>query len=311
MYDVIAIVAPVFGLIALGYLLAVTGLLSEAAAKGLTDFVFIVAVPALLFRMMATVSAPEVSPIGIWVSYFGASAVVWVAAMALTAFVLKRPARDAASIAMGGAFGNIVMLGIPLALDRFGDAAATPIALIVSISSPLLWFAATLHIEMASQRDGTSWVRMLRELVVSLLRNPIILGVLAGTAWRLTGLGIHPIPDKMITLLSQAAVPTALVALGLSLTAFEIRGQVATTAVICILSVVLMPAVAWVLAAKVFGLPPVWTGVAVLLAACPTGANAFLFASRYNAVTGSVSGAVAIATALSVVTISLMLLVLG
>lgn len=311
MYEVIAIVAPVFGLIALGYLLAVTGLLSGSAAKGLTDFVFMVAVPALLFRMMATVSAPEVSPFGIWASYFGASAVVWIAAMLLTAFALKRPAKDAASIAMGGAFGNIVMLGIPLALDRFGDAAATPIALIVSISSPLLWFSATLHIEMAARRRDTSWGRMLRELAVSLLRNPIILSVLAGTAWRLTGLGIPPIPDKMIMLLSQAAVPTALVALGLSLTAFEIRGQVATTAVICFLSIVLMPAVAWVLAAKVFALPPVWTGVAVLLAACPTGANAFLFASRYNVVTGSVSGAVAIATALSVVTISLMLLVLG
>lgn len=311
MYDVVAIVAPVFGLIALGYLLVRTGLLGEAAGKGLSEFVFTVAVPALLFRMMATVAAPAVSPFGLWGSYFGASAVVWIVAILITRFVLHRPAADGASIAMGAAFGNIVMLGIPLALDRFGAEAATPIALIVSVSSPLLWFAATLHIESVERRGGTSWAGLLRDLMLGLLRNPIILGVLAGTAWRLTGFGIHEIPDKMITMLGQAAVPVALVSLGMSLTAFEVRGQVATMTAICLLSLVLMPAMAWLLAVAVFALPPVWTGVAVLFAACPTGANAFLFASRYRVATGSVSGAVALGTTLSVVTISLMLLVLG
>ena len=154
MYDVVAIVAPVFGLIALGYLLVRTGLLGEAAGKGLSEFVFTVAVPALLFRMMATVEAPAVSPFGLWGSYFGATAVVWIAAVLVTRFVLGRPAADGASIAMGSAFGNIVMLGIPLALNRFGAEAATPIALIVSLSSPLLWFAATLHIESVERRGG-------------------------------------------------------------------------------------------------------------------------------------------------------------
>lgn len=311
MYAVVATVAPVFGLIALGYLLVRTRLLSEASGQGLSEFVFTVAVPALLFRMMATVETPQVSPFGLWGSYFGAAAVVWIAAVLVTRFVLRRPAADGAAIAMGGAFGNIVMLGIPLALDRFGAEAATPMALIVSLSSPLLWFVATLHIESVGRRGGASWAIMLRDLAVSLLRNPIILGVLAGTAWRLTGLGIHEIPDKTITLLGQAAVPVALVALGTSLTAFEIRGQIATMTAICLLSLVLMPAVCWLLAVGVFGLPPVWAGVAVLFAACPTGANAFLFASRYGVATGSVSGAVALSTTLSVVTISLMLLVLG
>ncbi len=54
MYDVNLIVAPVFGLIALGFLLARFAVLSEAAGKGLTEFVFTAAIPALLFRMMVT-----------------------------------------------------------------------------------------------------------------------------------------------------------------------------------------------------------------------------------------------------------------
>jgi predicted permease len=114
----------------------------------------------------------------------------------------------------------------------------------------------------------------------------------------------------MIALLGQAAAPAALVALGLGLTAFELRGQVATIAVICALSLALCPALAWLLAFHVFSLPPLWGGVAVLLAACPPGANAYLFATRYNAATGSVSAAVALGTALSVVSVTLVLVLL-
>ncbi len=312
MYNVIAIVAPVFGLIALGFLLARFRILAESAGKGLTEFVFTVAVPALLFRMMITAAPVEgAAPFTLLTAYYGSLAIVWLLAALATQFVLKRAARDGASIAMGASFGNIVMLGIPLALDRFGAGAATPIAIIVSISSPLLWFVATLHIELATRRGDMAVGPLLKGLALSLFGNPIILGLVAGLAWRATGLGLHPIPDKMIALLGQAAIPGALIALGLSLTAFRIRGQAATVAVICALSLIVLPAIVWLMAFHVFALPPLWAGVAVLFAACPPGANAFLFASQFDAAKNSVSGAVALGTALAAVSVSLVLAILS
>lgn len=310
MQNVIATVAPVFGLIALGFLLARFAFLSESAGKGLAEFVFNVAVPALLFRMMVTTETGAEAPFALWGAYYGASAATWLLATLVTLFLLRRTPLDASAISMGASFGNIVMLGIPLALDRFGPEAATPIALIISISSPLLWFAATLQAELATERSEMAVGRLLRELVVSLLRNPIVLSILAGLIWRQTGMGIHPIPDKMISLLGQAAIPGSLVALGLSLTAFEIKGQLPTIAVICLLSLVVFPAFAWVTAFHIFNLPPLWAGVVILFAACPPGANAFLFATRYKAAVGSVSAAVALGTSLSILSISLVLLLL-
>lgn len=311
MYDVILIVAPVFGLIALGFLLARFSVVSAATGAGLSEFVFTVAVPALLFRMMVTAAPAEgASPFALWGAFYGAVAITWGLAILATWLLLRRPARDGAAISMGSCFGNIVMLGIPLALDRFGAEAATPLALILSISSPVLWFAGTLHIELASRRGEVSIGALLKDLIVSLLKNPIILGLLAGLAWRATGLGLHPIPDKMIALLGQAAVPAALVALGLGLTAFELKGQVATIVVICVLSLVAYPAIAWALAYHVFALPPLWAGVAVLLAACPPGANAYLFATRYDAATGSISAAVALGTVLSMFSVTAILVLL-
>lgn len=289
MYDVLLIVAPVFGLIAFGFVLARFSILSARAGEGLSEFVFTVAVPALLFRMMVTAKpVEEASPLAIWGAFYGAVAITWGLSILATRYLLKRSARDGASISMGSCFGNIVMLGIPLSLDRFGADAGTPLALILSISSPLLWFAGTLHIELAQRQGDVALGTMIRDPIVSLLKNPIIIGLLAGIAWRATGLGLHPIPDKMIALLGQAAVPAALVALGLGLTAFQIKGQLPTIAVICTLSLAAYPAIAWGLAFHVFELPPLWAGVAVLLAACPPGANAYLFATRYEAATGSV-----------------------
>jgi len=312
MYDVVLIVAPVFGLIALGYLLARFAVLSEAAGKGLAEFVFTAAIPALLFRMMVTAELSEdASPFALWGSYYLSAAAIWIAAALAAKIILKRPARDGASISMGSTFGNIVMLGIPLALDRFGAEAATPIAIIISISSPLMWFVATLHVEMASEHGQASWSAQIKGLMLSLVKNPLIMGLVAGLLWRWTGLGLHPIPDKMISLLGQAAIPGSLVALGLGLTAFEMRGQVSTVTFICLMSLVAFPALVWVLAFHVFSMPPVWAGVAVILAACPPGANAYLYASRYDAATGSISAAVAFGTVLSILSVTVILVLLG
>jgi predicted permease len=310
MQSVLTTVAPVFGLIALGFAVARYGYLPEAAGKGLSDFVFLVAIPALLFRTMLDAETAEVWPFALWASYYGAVTLIWLIAGLLTRWPLRRPATDGASIAMAAGFGNIVMMGLPLALDRFGAEAAAPAAVIISNSSPLLWFAGTLHIELAGRRRETRFGTMLRELLVSLVMNPIINSLVAGSLWPLTGLGLTPALDKILLLLGLAAVPGSLISLGVGLAAFRLRGQAATVALIVFLCVVATPAVAWVLAFDVFELPPVWAGVTVLLAACPPGVNAFLFAMRYDAAVGSVSAAVAIGTALSAITISVVVLLL-
>ena len=64
--DLLTIVLPVFGLIALGFLAALTGLLSERAGEGLSEFVFTIGVPALVFRTLATATLPDAQPWGYW-----------------------------------------------------------------------------------------------------------------------------------------------------------------------------------------------------------------------------------------------------
>ncbi len=305
------IIAPVFGLIAVGYAVGRLRLLSEATAQGVSEFAFVLAIPALLCRTIATAKFADLSPLGIWASYFGASAMVWIAATLLTRIWLARPAEDAPSIAMSAVFGNTVMLGLPLAIATFGPAGAAPAALILSIHAPILLTTGALHSAAVGRAAGLGDHRLLRSLSQDLVRNPIIVGILAGAAWRLTGWPLPTVVDRLLDLLASAGVPAALTALGLTLVSFEIKGQVPTLAVILVLKLVALPILAWLLAAEVFELGPLSAGVVTILAAMPSGANAYLFATHEGRAVNSASGAVALGTLLAAATAAVFLNAVG
>src|SRR5262245_21489053 len=99
--QVFLIVAPVFALIAIGYVASLSGLLSQIAHNGIAEFAFSIALPALLFRTIAIAEVPALEPLYLWGAYFGSIAVTWVLATLLSAIVLRRPQSDGVSIAMG------------------------------------------------------------------------------------------------------------------------------------------------------------------------------------------------------------------
>ena len=71
------IVLPVFGLIAIGYGARWLKLLRETTGEGLSDFVFVLAIPCLLFKTLVTAAIPPDQPWGYWISYFTGLAIVF------------------------------------------------------------------------------------------------------------------------------------------------------------------------------------------------------------------------------------------
>ncbi len=302
MFDVLAVISPIFALIAIGYAGGRFRWLPETTASGLAAFSFTLAIPAVLFRTMVVADLPDVEPYRIWGAYFGAALGTWLLAAFLTAIYLRRPAADGVAIGMSAGFANVVMIGIPLCLVAFGPESAGTSALIVALHSPLLWLMASLHLVIAGSARDNSLFGAATQLFRDIAGNTIILAILAGLLWRQTGLGLHPQLDQIVQMLAKAAIPSALVSLGLSLTGFRIAGQLPTLSLIVVLKLILMPIGAWYLAAIVFQLPPLEVGVITVFAAMPTGANAYLFAEKHGRATNSASGAVALGTLLSVVT---------
>jgi malonate transporter and related proteins len=304
---IVTTVLPVFGLIVVGYLLARVNVIDGVAGRGISLFVFNVAIPAFLFRTVATMEPQDGAPWALWLAFFGGLSLTWVATAVVSRFITSLEPSGGAAASMATGFGNLALLGTPLALAHFGPEIAVPLGMILSIHAPLLWTAATLHRELARHSSTFSFIEMGKTLGRMLATNAIILALIAGGLWRLTGLGLNVVPDKMLAMLSDAGVPTALVALGVSLASYSLRGSWGGMFVLIGLKMILMPLLVFALARFAVTLPPLWIKVAVLFAAMPTGANAFLFAQRNDEAVPAVSGAVALGTGFAAITASLLL----
>ena len=285
------------------------GFVSESANKGISEFAFSIAIPALLFRTVVISEFPAVSAFEVWGAFYGALALTWIAALLLSS-LLRQKREDGVVFAIGAVYGNIVMLGIPLTLSALGNEAAGPMALILSVNTPLLWLCGILQMELVSRKGSGSPLAVIRPVLADLARNPLMLAIGFGVVWRFTGLGLNPVVDRTIELLAQAGSPAALIALGINLFRFEVKGEMPSVVVMSALKLLAMPAAAFVLA-KLLNLPPIAAGVIVLFAAMPTGANAYIFAVQYKRLVNPLSGAVALGTLLAAVTLPVVVMLVA
>lgn len=307
MDSILTTVLPVFGMIVLGYGFTRARVFDAAAGRGLSLFVFNLAIPALLFKTVATMGAQQGAPWALWIAFFGGLGITWVAAALVSRIVPSLDVSGGAAASMAAGFGNLALLGTPLALAHFGQQVAIPLGMILSIHAPILWFTAMLHRALFQTTGGFSIGRTAKELFRHLATNAIVLALVAGSLWRVTGWGLHPIFGTMLGMLADASVPTALFALGVSLAGYSLKGSWSGMFALIGLKMVLMPLLVFTLVHHVVSIPPLWGHVAILFAAMPTGANAFLFSQRNSEATAAVSGAIALGTALAALSASVLL----
>ncbi|MBJ3776871.1 AEC family transporter [Acuticoccus mangrovi] len=312
----LSIVLPVFGFIGIGYGVIWGRILKPDVGDGLGSFVFTIAVPTLLFRAIGTLKLPDISPWPYWLAYFcGVLITVGIGAL----LVEKAFGRDARAGVIGGlssSFSNTVMVGLPIVTQAFGDEGLVTGFLLVAIHLPVMMTISAILIEVAEYRDGTGsgGVRItaaLQRVFYSLMFNPLVIAILAGAAFRLTGLPLTGIPRTIIDRISDTAIPLALVAMGMSLHKYGISGNVRPALALTALKLLGMPAVVYVLAVHVAGLPPIAASVAVVMAACPTGVNAYLIATRFRTGLALSANTISLTTVLSILTFTLWLSVVG
>jgi malonate transporter and related proteins len=297
MLETLQIVLPIFLVIAMGYAAASTKLLGESVADGLSDFVFIIGIPVLLFRTLATAPLPETQPWFYWMAYFGGLTLAWIATSLVVSKVFGLEGQEVPIASFTAVQANTVFIGIPLVLRVFGEQGAAPVLLLIAVHLPLTMTVATLLIEKAENREG-GFIALLKKVFL----HPILVGILAGVAWRLTGLGLPAPIDAAAKLMGEAAVPTALFALGTTLSRYGFSAPAPLVGSMVLLKLIVHPALVYLLAFHVLPMPPLWAAVAVLVAACPSGVNAYLLAQRYNTGVAATAGTVAVSTALAVVT---------
>lgn len=275
----------IVALVALGWLLARSGVLGHDARLVLNRMVFYVATPALLFDSLARTTLDQVFT-AVFVVSAGSAVVIVLIYLAVARLWLRRPAADLMIGALSAGYVNSANLGIPIALYVLGD---------LGFVMPLLLFqvvvlqpVAIAVLERAARADGTEPGETGGALgsIVQAIRNPIVLSALAGVA--VAALPWTP-PDPLLEpvhLVGQISVPGALLVFGMSLYGVKVLEAGASPrreiALASVLKLVAHPLLAYAIGSGLMGMQGHELLTVVVAAALPTAQNVLVVATRYG-----------------------------
>jgi malonate transporter len=292
------VLLPVFLLIATGFAIARLRVVDELGVKALSSLSFTVFLPALLFRAMARTdfsSFPLIAPL----AYFAPGVAVFLLSFA---FLRRRnlPIRDAVILGLSGVFANTVMVGIPLVKLAYGEQGLAVLLSVIALHALVLMTSATAIIEagerLAGGRSDAGWAKTLYEVVRAALAHPVILPILAGILFSLSGWTLPEPLDRTLALVGSAAPTLCLILLGASLTRFEPQAQLATALTMTLMKSLVHPLVIYAAGRWLFGLDALTLAVLTVTASLPIGANIYLLGRRYGTSLETISAGVTLST---------------
>ena len=308
MQALLDIILPVCVVIGAGYFVTWKGMISEDTIDALVKFTQNFAIPCLLFRAISQIDlGASVSLPLIFSYYFGAFA-SFAAGYAGARIFFKRNPVDAVAIAFCCLFSNTVLLGLPITERAYGAEALSANFAIIAFHAPLCYMLGVTAMEIA-RNETSSVVEGASRVVNAMFHNPFVIAIVLGLIANISAL---PLPRPLlggIDLMATAALPTALFSLGGILCRYRPAGDMKAILMVCAISLVLHPAIVFG-TAYLLDLDREGLRSAVLTSAMAPGVNAYVFANMYGAARRVAASSVLIATAGSIGSIWLWLMIL-
>ncbi|MBM3560116.1 MAG: AEC family transporter [Alphaproteobacteria bacterium] len=310
MEAVVDVALPVFAVMAAGWLAGRTYLLGPASSEALNAFVYWFALPPLLFLSMAQVPLPRILAWDYIAVFCLGIVATAVPALLVGRHVFANRGGALSRHVMVALFANTGYMGIPLFLAAFGPEGTLPAVIATVINGAVVTGLAIFAVDFG-ENAGAGVRRALLQAGRAVATAPLPLAPLAGIAWQVAGL---PLPTALVNLaglLGASAGPCALFAMGLFLVGKPLAAGAAEIGWRVAVKLLVQPLATWALALWVIPLDGEWLRGAVLMAALPTGALAFVVAQRYGVYVQRSSAAILATTVGSVVTLSALLVLLG
>ena len=309
---VLSALLPVMLLIAIGFIAGRAGWIRAEATKDLSNLVFMVLTPALLFRTMSTVQVQNLNfkPVAM---YFVAAGLLFFAM-----YFWQGATRRAAVLGLGATFSNTLVIGTPLIGLAYGEAGLITLFTLISVHALVLLTMATVVLELSVAREaaasGASTGRPMFRTILTAARNgiihPVPLPIIVGLLFAQTGWVVPEVVDKPLQLLGNAFGPLALLLVGSTVTHGRVGAQLKAALGLSLVKNLGLPAimagVGW--AAGMSGLP---LSVMIVAASLPIGANVFMFSQKYEVAQDLITASLAVSTAIGVLTISLVMAMIG
>lgn len=303
---VLSALIPVMLLIAIGYVAGLARWIRAESIKDLSNLVFMVLTPALLFRTMSTVHIEQLDfkPVAI---YFVAAGILFSAMLVWHGGVTRR----STVLALAATFSNTLAIGAPLVSLAYGELGLVTLFTLISVHALVLLTMATVILELAVVREekasGALVERHMMLTVLGAVRNgifhPVPLPIIVGLLFAQTGLVLPVVVEKPLLLLGNAFGPLALLLAGVTLAKVRVGVHLRGALGLTMAKNLVFPALVAVLG-LVLGLSGLPLTIMVVAASLPIGANVFMFSQRYQVAEDLVTASVAVSTGMALLTVS-------
>lgn len=316
MITILNVVLPIFAIILCGYIAGSTDIVPKTGAKTLNNYVFYVALPALLFLSTATSPIEQLMNWQFLFINLGGILASFLIAVLISKLVFKNNIISSAIYGMNTSYGTTGYMGIPLVIAAFGSEAALPAALATLIHNIPVITIVLLICESAAvindSQERQNKLNTLWMIIKPVISSPLTISVIAGITIAILDINL---PVSILTfaeLLAGASGSTALFAIGLGLVGQsylikELSSNKLEVGIIIFLKLFIQPAVTFVLIMYVFDVEPLWAVVSLIMSALPVGAGVFIFSQKYEKLMKQTLTAILISIFISVITLSIIL----
>lgn len=303
MLSILAVIAPIFALIALGYSAVRFRWYPASGVQALIGFVNNFATPCLLLYSIGTSDFRAAFNIGIIGPYYiGAFACFAIGIVIARRGFGNRPG-ESISVGFSSTFTNTVLVGLPIMSRAYGDGALPVVLSIIGLHGAILLSLGMVTMEL-TRRDGQPLGPTLILAIRRVGANPLIWGIVGGITLSLSGVELIEPAAAFFRMLGQAVVPAALFGIGGALNEFKLSENWKQALVAALIKLIIHPAIAYGLMIFVFHVPMDIARYGILLSAMPAGINIYVFATFYDRGVSVAANTILISTVLSAITIS-------
>lgn len=290
---------PVFLVMVVGYFLRQIGMLNEEFCAVANRYVFKVALPLLLFKDIAGTDLRSDFQPTFMIYCMVVTSIMFLGIWALTAKLM--PDKDlVGAFTQAAARSSAAVLGIAFVENIYGDPGLTPMMIVSAV--PLFNIYSVIILTF-SAKHRTKGRGAIRTACINVLKNPIILGILAGVPFSLLDISIPTIAVKTVTSIASTATPVALLVVGAGFEGRQALAKLKPTVIASMIKLVALPAL-FLPAAIVLGFRGPEIVAVLIMLGSPTTVSCYIMAKNMDNDGELTSSIVVLTTLLSSVTLT-------
>lgn len=280
MLTILLITAPIYLLIALGFAAVRSGVFDKAAIRAMGRFVVLFCVPSLLLQSLTQHPLGEVMAWGYLLAYLGGSLLAAVVIFLYARRVRGQSFQHAAVWSLTGSVANSAFIGYPVVHQFVGPPAAVGLAMCMIVENLVMMPLCLALADSAGTTGG--WRAALARSLRGLVRNPLILAIVAGVALGLLDWQLPAVVGRVLQMLAAVASPVALFVVGGTLVGLRVGGVLRDAIELTAFKLVLHPLAVLLLLWLLPPLAPSLHATALVFAAMPMATIVPVLAQRYQ-----------------------------